>query len=102
MNGTVRPATIATDSRGCLTAAGAAALAAADQGAVPPELAAHLASCARCQDRMLAREALPRDAEAGRSRRTWMWWAIGLLAAALVLALVALVLAARLPVQRVE
>lgn len=42
------------DARGCLTAAGFAAVAAAPVGKVPPELATHLATCARCQQRLLA------------------------------------------------
>jgi hypothetical protein len=42
------------DDRGCLTAAGFAALAAARPGAAPLELAGHLASCPRCQRRLLA------------------------------------------------
>jgi hypothetical protein len=42
------------DARGCLTEAGHAALASARPGQAPPELAAHLASCSRCQLRLLA------------------------------------------------
>jgi hypothetical protein len=42
------------DARGCLTAAGFAAVAAAPVGKVPPELANHLATCGRCQQRLLA------------------------------------------------
>jgi hypothetical protein len=42
------------DGRGCLTAAGFAAVAAAPVGKVPPELASHLAACGRCQQRLLA------------------------------------------------
>ena len=41
------------DARGCLTEAGFAAVSAAAVGLVPPELAAHLASCGRCQQRLL-------------------------------------------------
>lgn len=41
------------DARGCLTEAGFAAVSAATVGQVPGELAAHLASCARCQQRLL-------------------------------------------------
>ena len=44
------------DERGCLSPAGIAALRAAPIGAAPPNLAGHLASCARCQERMLAAE----------------------------------------------
>jgi hypothetical protein len=42
------------DTRGCLTPDGFAAVAAAPVGAVPPELAVHLAACTRCQQRLLA------------------------------------------------
>ena len=48
------------DARGCLTEAGFRALEEAGAGAVPPELAAHLAGCPRCQDRLLQRDAGPR------------------------------------------
>ena len=41
------------DSRGCLTDEGVAELARAPLGQVPAEVAAHLAGCARCQDRLL-------------------------------------------------
>lgn len=41
------------DGRGCLTEAGFAAVSAAAVGQVPGELAAHLASCPRCQQRLL-------------------------------------------------
>ena len=41
------------DARGCLTEAGFAAASASPLGQVPPELAAHLASCGRCQQRLL-------------------------------------------------
>ncbi len=47
--------TALADSHGCLTEAGFAALAAAPPGQAPPEAAAHIASCARCQRRFLAR-----------------------------------------------
>jgi len=42
------------DERGCLTEAGLAAVRAAAPGQAPAELAGHLASCARCQERLLA------------------------------------------------
>jgi hypothetical protein len=41
------------DARGCLSERGLAALASAAVGQAPPEVAAHLAGCARCQDRLL-------------------------------------------------
>lgn len=54
------------DGRGCLTEAGFAALGAASPGQGPTEAAAHLAACARCQRRFLARGGL----EAGGIRAT--------------------------------
>lgn len=42
------------DAKGCLTPEGIAALAGAPVGQTPPDLAAHLASCVRCQERLLA------------------------------------------------
>lgn len=42
-----------TDARGCLTASGQRALAQAPAGQAPPELAAHVAACTRCQRRAL-------------------------------------------------
>ena len=52
------------DGRGCLTEAGLATLSAAPPGQGPPDAAAHLAACARCQRRFLARG----GAEAGAIR----------------------------------
>lgn len=45
------------DARGCLTDADLNALARAQVGQAPPELAAHLAACAKCQERLLLRGA---------------------------------------------
>lgn len=42
------------DARGCLTSGAFARIAAAPPGRAPAELAAHLASCGRCQRRLLA------------------------------------------------
>jgi hypothetical protein len=53
------------DRGGCLTAAGLAVLRSAVAGQAPTALAAHLAGCARCQDRALAVDA-PR-AKSGRA-----------------------------------
>jgi hypothetical protein len=53
------------DSRGCLTDQGLDSLAGAPVGQAPPEAAAHLAQCARCQDRLLGRG---REAGARRAR----------------------------------
>jgi hypothetical protein len=85
------------DPRGCLTPAGLSALARAPIGRGPAELAAHLASCTRCQERMLASGAGPRPAPSSAPRRKpRLWLGLLLAAAALVLALVALILAARM------
>lgn len=46
-------ATALLDAQGCLTEAGMSALLAAPPGRGPEALAAHLAACGRCQDRML-------------------------------------------------
>lgn len=40
------------DARGCLTPAGLAALRSAPPGRAPKEVAAHLAGCPRCQQRL--------------------------------------------------
>ena len=84
------------DARGCLTAAGFAALSRAPVGRAPADLAAHLAGCARCQERMLAGGAPVRPAPAAPGRRTpRLWLGVALAFAALLLALGALILAAR-------
>ncbi len=41
------------DSSGCLTEAGIAAVKSAVPGQTAPEVAAHLATCGRCQERVL-------------------------------------------------
>jgi hypothetical protein len=46
------------DAQGCLSPQGFAQISAAPPGQAPPELAAHLAGCMRCQRRLLA-TALP-------------------------------------------
>jgi hypothetical protein len=81
------------DGRGCLTREGLAALAAAPAGAGPRSVALHVASCARCQQQLLALSegenpvpATPRR-EAGGSRR---WLYLGLLLGVMLLALTAL------------
>ncbi len=42
------------DDKGCLTPAGILAVQSAALGKAPAELAGHVASCARCQERLLA------------------------------------------------
>jgi hypothetical protein len=85
------------DQRGCLTPAGFSALARSPIGRGPAEVAAHLASCARCQERMLASGAGPRPAPSSAPRRKpRLWLGVVLASAALILALAALILAGRL------
>ena len=97
MNPSGPPDRALLDPRGCLTPAGLAALAQAPIGRGPAELAAHLASCARCQDRMLASGAGPRPAPSSVPRRKpRLWLGVVLAFAALILALAALILAARM------
>jgi len=84
------------DARGCLTPAGFAALARAPVGRAPGDLAAHLAGCPRCQERMLASGGAARPAPASRPRRApRLWLGLVLAFAALLLALGALILAGR-------
>lgn len=52
------------EASGCLSEAGIAAVTAAVPGKIPPEVAAHLAACARCQDRVLSGGA-PRPSRKG-------------------------------------
>jgi hypothetical protein len=85
------------DPRGCLTPAGLQALVRAPVGRGPAELAAHLASCARCQERMLALAAGPRPAPSAASgRKPRLWLGILLVLALLILAVTALILAGRM------
>jgi hypothetical protein len=82
------------DPRGCLTGAALAALARAPVGQAPPEIAAHLAGCPRCQDRLLgADRAKSREARADAEPRPYLKLAIvgGLLLAALLLLAITLV-----------
>lgn len=81
------------DVNGCLTAEGLAALGSAAPGAAPPELAQHVASCPRCQDRWLKSEptvsGAPRPTAESSARRRW--GALGIVVFMLLFALVALV-----------
>lgn len=81
------------DTRGCLSAAGVAALRSAVPGAVPAELAAHVASCGRCQQRLLSVERVPRT---GHVRTQPPWRNLVVLGAALLLVIVAMVVTALL------
>lgn len=87
------------DSRGCLTPSGVAALQRAPAGQAPIELARHLASCPRCQGRLLSRGHPPREAAAGPSLRSppaaaRIWRAAAMVVGALALALAALLVLA--------
>jgi hypothetical protein len=85
------------DGRGCLTRAGFAALSRAPVGRAPADLAAHLASCSRCQERMLAGgTSAARPAASSTSRTPRLWLGVALAFAALLLAVAALILAARM------
>lgn len=59
------------DGQGCLTPAGLTALQLAAPGRAPKEVAAHVAGCNRCQQRLLSSLREPgRTASASSSRRT--------------------------------
>jgi len=80
------------DGRGCLTREGLAACAKSPAGAGPQSVAVHVASCARCQQQLLALSEGERPAgsvprESGRGNR---WLHLGLLLGMMLLALVAL------------
>lgn len=67
------------DRQGCLTAAGLAALRGAQPGRAPAEVAAHVAGCARCQQRLLGGLAAAGPATAARrgsSSARWVWLAV--------------------------
>jgi hypothetical protein len=82
------------DARGCLTEAGLAALDKAPPGRGPADAAAHLAGCARCQRRFLARggqdaagiSPTPRTAVAPP-----LWRTIAVVVAVIVLAITAMI-----------
>jgi len=57
------------DGRGCLTATGLATFQRAPPGRAPKEVAAHVAACARCQERLLAVLRAPGTAASTRGRR---------------------------------
>jgi hypothetical protein len=66
------------DPRGCLTAAGLAAFQNAPPGRAPKDVAAHVAACARCQQRLLAGARGPATTPSRRapSGRRLVWLAI--------------------------
>jgi hypothetical protein len=80
------------DARGCLNERGMTALRGAAPGAAAPEIAAHLAACANCQQRLLSLESV----SAGRPRAEAKppWRNLILLSAAIVLMMLAMVVTA--------
>ena len=95
MNRAVSPGALREPS-GCLTGAGLAALAAAPPGRGPDELARHLASCGRCQQRLLETERPTGVLFRPRRTRPPLWRAPLLFLVGFVLALLALGLLALL------
>jgi hypothetical protein len=89
------------DARGCLTAEGFARIAAAPPGRAPTELAAHLASCGRCQRRLLVTGS---SSTAGKpaARRTPppVWRAALVLVGVVLLVIVAMAMLRHLTVSR--
>jgi len=83
------------DARGCLTPAGVAVLREAAPGRAPAGLAAHVAGCARCQDRLLAADPGLSDRRARRSPPP-RWRVFALLALGLLIAVVVFAWASRL------
>jgi hypothetical protein len=76
------------DARGCLAPQGIAAFRAAPPGDAPPELARHVAGCARCQERLLSLEGLvPRKPGAVRDPAR-LWRNLALLGFVILLALI--------------
>jgi hypothetical protein len=84
------------DARGCLSAAGLTALERAAPGAAPADVAAHLGSCTRCQQRLLSSLRGPASAAAAsrpRSPGSRLVWVAVLAIGALLLLLAGLALA---------
>jgi hypothetical protein len=87
------------DGQGCLTPAAFAAIAAAPPGAAPAELAAHLAGCARCQRRLLAKALGPAAAPRGPRRERPPLWrtAVAIFAILILVGIVMMVAQALMP-----
>ena len=88
------------DGQGCLSAAGLAALQRAAPGRAPADLAAHVAGCNRCQQRLLASLREPGKPGAvsrprGASSGSRLFWIAVVAIAALFLLLGGLVAAMR-------
>jgi hypothetical protein len=79
---------------GCLSEQGLQLLRRSPPGQGPPELAAHLVACGRCQRRLLESDRAPGQPRRRRRARSPSFVAAGLIAAVgLLLALIALALA---------
>jgi hypothetical protein len=89
-----RPAST-LDAKGCLTPAGVRLLQQAPPGGGPPELAAHVARCARCQDRVLAQD-LGGEARPPARTAPPLWRALLIFGVGFLLALLAVAITARL------
>lgn len=76
------------DARGCLSPQGISAVRDAPPGAAPPDLARHVAACARCQQRLLSLEGMvPRKPAAVRDPAR-LWRNLAILGFAVLLALI--------------
>jgi len=78
------------DAQGCLTAEGFACLEASPPGRAPADLAAHLASCVRCQRRLLAASS-PAPSSVRREPPP-LWRTAIVVAACIVLVVIAMIL----------
>jgi len=76
------------DPRGCLTPAGVRAVLAAPPGQAPTDLAAHIAACHRCQQRLLFGDAAPRKVAA--EYRPRLGFALAIVLGGLLVALLGL------------
>jgi hypothetical protein len=83
-----------SDASGCLTPAGVELVSRAPVGQVPEPLARHLASCARCQERVLAAGERPAGGPAPR-REPPPPWRVWLVVALLVFAMLSIVITLR-------
>lgn len=92
MSDDAAPADAFRDAKGCLTPAGLRAVTDAPLGQAPHDLARHLASCERCQTRLLS-GGRRSGASEPPGRLPSLTRGLGLLAFGLMLAAVALVVA---------
>jgi hypothetical protein len=86
------------DAQGCLTPEGFARIEASPPGRAPADLAAHLASCVRCQRRLLAASS-PAHSSARREPPP-VWRTAIVVAACVVLVVIALILLRNLGASR--